>query len=173
MITTVTKLHEATLLEPKLSIDKRSTTSALAQPVSSFVYSWFTVGLSFQLLRFLRPAYASYHMRAVSLIWSLENASSCPQVVSIISQSLNSERPHDVREACEAFGVLWRLTGDVSHNFSAPDILTNNVLDDSIVPGFRLKVPMMIVLDTLRSDDPGLRRVGETWMRCSLKSYLR
>jgi len=32
---------------------------------------------------------------------------------------------------------------------------------------------MMIVLDTLKSDDPGLRRIGETWMRCSLKSYLR
>jgi hypothetical protein len=32
---------------------------------------------------------------------------------------------------------------------------------------------MMIVLETLKNDDPGLRRVGETWMRCSLKSYLR
>jgi hypothetical protein len=32
---------------------------------------------------------------------------------------------------------------------------------------------MMIVLDTLKNDDPSLRRIGETWMRCSLKSYLR
>ena len=31
----------------------------------------------------------------------------------------------------------------------------------------------MIVLDTLKSEDPSLRRIGETWMRCSLKSYLR
>jgi hypothetical protein len=31
----------------------------------------------------------------------------------------------------------------------------------------------MIVLETLQNDDPGLRRIGETWMRCSLKSYLR
>jgi hypothetical protein len=31
----------------------------------------------------------------------------------------------------------------------------------------------MIILDTLKSDDPGLRRIGETWMRCSLRSYLR
>ncbi len=46
-------------------------------------------------------------------------------------------------------------------------------LDDSLLPGFHLRVPMMIVLDTLKSDDPQLRRVGETWMRCSLKSYLR
>ena len=32
---------------------------------------------------------------------------------------------------------------------------------------------MMCVLDTLKSDDPTLRRLGETWMRCSLKSYIR
>lgn len=32
---------------------------------------------------------------------------------------------------------------------------------------------MMMVLDTLKNDDPNLRRIGETWMRCSLKSYLR
>ena len=31
----------------------------------------------------------------------------------------------------------------------------------------------MLVLDTLKCSDPDLRRIGETWMRCSLKSYLR
>lgn len=31
----------------------------------------------------------------------------------------------------------------------------------------------MTVLDTLKNDDANLRRVGETWMRCSLKSYIR
>ena len=46
-------------------------------------------------------------------------------------------------------------------------------LEDNLLPGFRLKVPLMIVLGTLKSEDPSLRRVGETWMRCSLKSYLR
>lgn len=46
-------------------------------------------------------------------------------------------------------------------------------IEDSNLPGFSLKVPLMITLDTLKNDDPGLRRVGETWMRCSLRSYLR
>lgn len=45
--------------------------------------------------------------------------------------------------------------------------------DDNLLPGFRFKVPMMITLDTLKSDDTVIRRIGETWMRCSLKSYLR
>ncbi|KAJ3545543.1 hypothetical protein NM688_g5613 [Phlebia brevispora] len=107
------------------------------------------------ILRYLRPPWATYHMRAVTLIWALETSSKCPQVVSIISQSLTSKDVREVRETCEAFGVLWRLT------------------DDAMTPGFRLKIPMMIVLETLRSDDPNLKRVGETWMRCSLKSYLR
>jgi hypothetical protein len=48
-----------------------------------------------------------------------------------------------------------------------------HLIEDSNLPGFSLKVPLMIILDALKSDDPGLRRVGETWMRCSLKSYLR
>jgi len=48
-----------------------------------------------------------------------------------------------------------------------------HLIEDSNLPGFSLKVPLMIVLDTLKSDDPGLRRIGETWMRCSLRSYLR
>lgn len=53
------------------------------------------------------------------------------------------------------------------------ELLFLEFLEDNLLPGFRFKVPMMIVLDTLKSDDPSLRRVGETWMRCSLKSYLR
>ena len=41
------------------------------------------------------------------------------------------------------------------------------------MPGFNFKIPMLVVLDTLKSDNPNLRRIGETWMRCSLKSYIR
>lgn len=46
-------------------------------------------------------------------------------------------------------------------------------IDDDSFPGFRLKVPLMIVLESLKHDCPTLRRVGETWMRCSLRSYIR
>lgn len=47
------------------------------------------------------------------------------------------------------------------------------IQDDNLLPGFRFKVPMMITLETLSSDDAAIRRIGETWMRCNLKSYLR
>ncbi|KAF5384809.1 hypothetical protein D9615_001099 [Tricholomella constricta] len=108
-----------------------------------------------KLLQYLRADYAAYHVRAVNLIWSLEASTKHPHVESIFAQTMTSPESRNIHESFEAFGVLWRLT------------------EDNLLPGFRFKVPMMIVLDTLKSDDPSLRRIGETWMRCSLKSYLR
>ncbi|KIM70102.1 hypothetical protein SCLCIDRAFT_1160646 [Scleroderma citrinum Foug A] len=108
-----------------------------------------------RLFRFLRQGYAVYHVRAVALVWTLESSTGHHYVESIISQSLNSPDLCRLDEALEAFGVLWRLT------------------EDDTFPGFRLKVPMMIVLDTLRHDHPSIRRAGETWMRCNLRSYTR
>ncbi|KAJ7070662.1 Dopey, N-terminal-domain-containing protein [Mycena amicta] len=108
-----------------------------------------------RLLKYLRPNLTVYHARSVNLIWSLEKATSRAHVESILAQTMTSPESRNVQDAYEAFGVLWRLT------------------EDTLLPGFRFKVPMMIVLDTLKNDDPALRRIGETWMRCSLKSYLR
>ncbi|KAL0565856.1 hypothetical protein V5O48_016166, partial [Marasmius crinis-equi] len=108
-----------------------------------------------RLMSYLHPDCAAYHMRAVNLIWSLEASTVRPHVESILAQSLASPESRNVQEAYESFGVLWRLT------------------EDNLSPGFKFKVPMMIVLDTLKSEDPNLRRIGETWMRCNLKSYIR
>ncbi|KAI0348103.1 hypothetical protein BDW22DRAFT_1350250 [Trametopsis cervina] len=139
VVSTAVKLQTVTRLQPKFNIDNRQVMAAFANP----------------LLGYLRPPWASYHVRAVSLIWDLESRARHPQVVSVVSESLTCKDLRRMREAYDAFSVLWRLT------------------DDSLQPGLRLKIPMMIVLDTLRSEDPNLRRIGETWMRCSLKSYLR
>ncbi|KAI6136235.1 Dopey, N-terminal-domain-containing protein [Pisolithus sp. B1] len=108
-----------------------------------------------RLFRFLRHECAIYHVRAADLVWTLESSTGHHYVESIIAQSLNSPNLYNLEEAFEAFGVLWRLT------------------EDEVSPGFRLKVPMMIVLDTLRHEQPSIRRAGETWMRCSLRSYAR
>ncbi|KAI6114892.1 Dopey, N-terminal-domain-containing protein [Pisolithus croceorrhizus] len=100
-----------------------------------------------RLFRFLRHECAIYHVRAADLVWTLESSTGHHYVESIIAQSLNSPNLYNLEEAFEAFGVLWRLTED--------------------------EVPMMIVLDTLRHEQPSIRRAGETWMRCSLRSYAR
>lgn len=107
------------------------------------------------LLAFLRPQWVPYHVRAVQLIWALEASERHGHVEAAIAASILDHDGRPQLAAIDAFGVLWRLT------------------DDSLLPGFHFKTPMMIVLDSLRSNDPNHRRVGETWMRCCLKSYLR
>ncbi|KAJ7750196.1 Dopey, N-terminal-domain-containing protein [Mycena metata] len=138
-ISLIVALHETPSLLPRLLVDERST-----------IYKMVN-----RLLKYLRPHFSVYHVRAVTLIWSLANATSRSHVESILAQTMNSPESRNVQEGYEAFGVLWRLT------------------EDNLLPGFKFKVPMMIVLDTLKNEDPCLRRIGETWMRCSLKSYLR
>ncbi|KAJ6601434.1 Dopey, N-terminal-domain-containing protein [Mycena vulgaris] len=138
-ISLIVALHGTPNLHPRLLVDERS-----------IMYKMVT-----RLLKYLRPNFTVYHVRSVSLIWSLESATNRSHVESILAQTMTSPESRNVQEAYEAFGVLWRLT------------------EDNLLPGFRFKVPMMIVLDTLKNDDPALRRIGETWMRCSLKSYLR
>ncbi|KAI0323044.1 Dopey, N-terminal-domain-containing protein [Amylostereum chailletii] len=107
------------------------------------------------LFRYLRPEYSAYHLRCVNLAWEFEGCTQGQHFESIIAQSLASPESRSNEGSYEAFGVFWRLT------------------EDNMLPGFHLKVPLMIVLDTLKNDDPSLRRIGETWMRCNLKSYLR
>ncbi|EIN14374.1 hypothetical protein PUNSTDRAFT_140678 [Punctularia strigosozonata HHB-11173 SS5] len=107
------------------------------------------------LWTYLDPEFAAYHVRAVNLIWSLESFGALSHVESVIARILTTSESRDVQKAHQAFGVLWRLT------------------DDGFLPGFRLRAPMFIVLGTLRSDDPTMRRLGEVWMRCSLRSYVR
>lgn len=108
------------------------------------------------------------------LIWNLEHVLKRPYVESVIAQSLTSPESRNIQERYEAFGVFWRLTG--APGFITPTSryeLIRSLSEDDMLPGFRFRIPMMMVLDTLKNDDPNLRRIGETWMRCSLKSYLR
>ncbi|KAG2138725.1 Dopey, N-terminal-domain-containing protein [Suillus bovinus] len=139
VVSLILSLHGAQKLSPKLSMDKRPVVSCMVK----------------KLFRYLHQDLATCHVRAVSLIWSIESTSRPHEVESIIAQSMCSPESRNVYEAYEAFGVLWRLSEDES------------------LPGVRLKVPLMIVLETLKHDDPTLRRVGETWMRCNLRSYIR
>ncbi|KAI0031253.1 Dopey, N-terminal-domain-containing protein [Vararia minispora EC-137] len=111
--------------------------------------------IGFKLFKYLRPDYSTYHLRSVNLIWALDECTKGHYVESIVAQALASPESGSNEAAYEAFGVFWRLTGEFYR------------------PGFHFKMPLMIVLDTLKSDEPSMRRIGETWMRCNLKSYLR
>ncbi|KAI0307632.1 Dopey, N-terminal-domain-containing protein [Multifurca ochricompacta] len=125
------------------------------QPAFSISQRHVIFKLLRMLFNYLRPNYAMYHARAASLLWIVEKSSSQRHVESIIAETLMSPNAVEKEASYHAFGALWRLT------------------EDSSLPGFSLKVPLMIILDTLKNDDPNLRRIGETWMRCNLRSYLR
>lgn len=69
-------------------------------------------------------------------------------------------------EAYEAFGVLWRHTGETR-------LIREADADDAMLPGEIFHAPVLMILDALGSPDPVLRQVAEIWMRCHLKSYFR
>lgn len=105
------------------------------------------------LFRYLRPDAAAYHARAVELLWEFNQLAEVHTLESVIARRMSS--PTRKSEAFEAFGVLWRQS------------------DDSMLPGEIFHVPMFMILDGLKSDDPQVLRAAETWMRCNLKSYFR
>ncbi|KDQ63058.1 hypothetical protein JAAARDRAFT_53285 [Jaapia argillacea MUCL 33604] len=143
------------LLDRTISIIVAFHHSASFEPSLSMEDSSVVFRIVNKLFEYLRSDRAGYHVRASNLIWEVQNAISRPYVESIISQKLAEDTFPDVEDSFEAFGVLWRLT------------------EDHLMPGFKWKCPLMIILNTLKSEDPRLHRLGETWMRCNLKSYLR
>ncbi|EJD54553.1 hypothetical protein AURDEDRAFT_156337 [Auricularia subglabra TFB-10046 SS5] len=129
--------------------------SNVVQPKLAIDERTFVSKMVSLLFEYLAPDLAPYHVRSVHLVWALEQSTSRRHVEATIAQLLTTPEPRLAQRYYDAFGVLWRLT------------------DDQYTPGFRLKIPMLLVLDTLSSDDPSLRRTGETWMRCCLRSYIR
>jgi hypothetical protein len=107
------------------------------------------------LFRFLRPDAAPFHARAVELIWEANKLAEIHSLEKAISKQMSADPPSKALASMEAFGTLWRLT------------------DDAMLPGEMFHVPIFLVLDALRSDDPETKSAAETWMRCNLKSYFR
>ncbi|EPQ60111.1 hypothetical protein GLOTRDRAFT_101965 [Gloeophyllum trabeum ATCC 11539] len=90
IVTAVVAIHQSQGLEPSISIDTRPLMSRMVNT----------------LFKYLRPNRTAYHVRAVNLIWSLEDATLRPHVESIIAQNLMSPESRNIQEAYEAFGVL-------------------------------------------------------------------
>jgi len=95
VISLLIALHKTENLEPRPFIDDRRIMGKIIT----------------KLLRYLRPNYSAYHVRAVNLILSLEAATKNCHIESILAQTLTSVESRNVGEPYEAFGVLWRLTG--------------------------------------------------------------
>lgn len=157
IISLAVALHRNQYLEPKITVDERPIMYKMIKKLLDYLHTDFTV----------------YHFRAVNLIWALQGSTTRPHVESILAQSMISPEARNVATSYEAFGVLWRLSGSSNYCRNMASCSDFMFSEDNLLPGFCFKIPMMTILDTLKSDDALLRRVGETWMRCSLKSYIR
>lgn len=98
-------------MEPAFLLTRRSYMAFMVNVVCLVVVALPIHTHRIQLLWYLRPAYTAYHSRAVTLVWSLQRLGTQPHVESVIAQSLSARLPVELQDACEAFGVLWRLTG--------------------------------------------------------------
>ena len=95
LISLVISLHQTPFLEPKLILQDR-------------VFIETMVG---KLLHYLHKDFSVYHVRAVSLLWSLQASTPGSQVESTIAQSMSSSDINKVMDAYEAFGTIWRFSG--------------------------------------------------------------
>lgn len=89
----------------------------------------------------------------MELLWEFNQLAEVHTLESVIARRMSSKTRKT--EAFEAFGVLWRQS------------------DDSMLPGEIFHVPMFMILDGLKGEDPQVLRAAETWMRCNLRSYFR
>lgn len=96
------------------------------------------------LFSYLGPDHAIYHVRAVELLWEVNQLAEMHTFENVIAARLT--------RSFDAFGTLWRLT------------------DDTMLPGELFFTPAMMILDAL--GDP-VRQQAETWLRCNLASPFR
>lgn len=107
------------------------------------------------LFRFLGPLHAAYHCAVVELLWDFNRLAEIHTLEDVITRQISANVPKRTKEAMQAFGTLWRLT------------------DDGMLPGEIFFVPMLRIIDSLKSKDPEIQGAAESWMRCNLKSYFR
>lgn len=106
------QLAKGSIVEPKVNIDTRPVLGRMISVVSG--HSDCPVDYQLirkQLLRYLRPQYVPYYSRAVQLIWDLEGCTTHRHIEALIAETLTTRSGIPIYDAYEAFGVLWRMSG--------------------------------------------------------------
>lgn len=153
LLTALGKIPSFAVVDALVDAILKASRSQLFQPPVDITDDSVMSTVLDSLFRYLRPDAAPYHARAVELLWEYNQLAEIHTLESVIARRMSSTRHRN--DAFEAFGVLWRQS------------------DDSMLPGEIFHIPMFMVLDGLKSDDPQVLRASETWMRCNLRSYFR
>lgn len=101
-----------------------------------------------RLIVFLDPASSTQH-EALGLFWELKHHVRHDLVTPILCDALSTHDQRIRRASLRAFGSLWRFSDDTSE----------------------LHVPVLLVLDRLRSPDPIVKHEGIQWLRDYVTSY--
>ena len=95
------------------------------------------------------------HIKASKCIWALLDITEVNEVESIITGYLTGGPLKERMYNLERFSVFWRLSEQVPHS--------------SIL----LSRPLFIIIGMLKSNVLWEKRFGETFLRCSLKSFVK
>ncbi|KAJ3138752.1 hypothetical protein HK100_012424 [Physocladia obscura] len=126
--------------------------------------------LNFEIEQFIQAAvhrlwfyldpepFAIYHTRAVDLIWQLIGITGFGSYIveNVVANFLSSTNLAKLVHHQQRFGILWRLS-------------ENNQKK----AGITFSRPLFLVLDSLRSSNPSIRRNSEAWLKTYVKSYSR
>ncbi len=105
------------------------------------------------LLRYLSPAMAPYHVRAVELLWATNKVTRRSRLETALAHQLSHNDAAARAAALTAFGAYWRLSEDVSTD--------------------ELRTPLLLVLDRLQASDADERQQAELWLRAHVRSYVK
>jgi len=65
-----------------------------------------------KILKYLDPGFSVYHIRATQLFWEVVSIDGKRHVESVLCGSLTEVDGEERIDACDAFGTLWRLSGE-------------------------------------------------------------
>ncbi|PWN45010.1 hypothetical protein IE81DRAFT_309697 [Ceraceosorus guamensis] len=103
---------------------------------------------------FLQPDFAPYHVRAIELLWTVQQLARGHHVEAIFSENICSRKASIRQRWLNAFGVLWAMTDERDASLTA------------------LRIPLLRVAEGLHSDCASTRHSSEAWLRTYMKSYL-
>ncbi|KAJ3223454.1 hypothetical protein HK099_001099 [Clydaea vesicula] len=156
-----------------LDIFSRSESSSLNLGIKTEEYIEKLVS---RLWNYLSPNYLKLHLRAVQLIWKLcgivqpylveeylvrilsENVNSQLSNANITSITFNNFKGDSIKCNFDNFGVFWRISA-VEESIGNPSLIFSRLL--------------FIMFDTLQTSNVMTRKMGETWFRTNLKTYVR
>ncbi|KAJ3334101.1 hypothetical protein HDU76_010223 [Blyttiomyces sp. JEL0837] len=127
--------------------------------LANFSMKRFCAGMTSQIWNYLDPDdYPAFNTRAAELLWRLCNVTpfGSSLIEDVMSQFLSARDLDVLRRHYRNFGVFWKLTED-----------------RNLGPSTSFSRPFFLIIDSLRSENPRLKREAEVWYKTYVKNHVR